>query len=188
MAEIISDFYFNEDLVINSNFNVPSIIDDFDSNYPSVVDRFFTKYYYRKPDCTDEDHLVLFHSNRICLIGFAKSHIAVKKGIKSITFNIGNSDRSLNVCSGKGKKGAMNVQPNTTLALVTCNDDTEYKVLSCITGKLIEANTRLIENVSIIGEEGLGHVAVCLPKVEHCDSLKSSLLTEEQYQEAIEKN
>lgn len=89
---------------------IPSITEAYKGKYPSVVDRYFTRFFYQKPSDTgvNEDHVVLFHSNRLVLIGLAKSHVAFTKGIDSINYNIGNSDRSLNQVKGKHKKG-MNI-------------------------------------------------------------------------------
>lgn len=181
----LSDFYFNPAPSFICGKEIPSIIKDFDPNCPSVVDRFFAKYFYQKPDSHDEDHMILFHSNRICLVGLAPSHIALRKGIKSVTFNIGNSDRSQNQCIGKGKKGAMNLQPTTTLALITCMDDSEYRVFSCITGKLIEVNLRVVQTPELVAKEGDGYVAICLPKIENCEQIKAGLLSKEQYDDIV---
>lgn len=106
----LSDYHFIEEPMVICNLPVPSICNDFDANCPSVVDRFFTRFYYRRPKTVEEDHIILFHSNRICLIGLAASHVALRKGVRTVNFNIGNMDRSQNHCSGKGKKGAMNLQ------------------------------------------------------------------------------
>lgn len=121
---LLSDYHFVEQPMSIGGHNVPSICNDFNVDHPSVVDRFFTRYYYRRPKPTagpdaidNEDHLVLFHSNRICLIGLAPSHVAVRKGVRSVDYNIGNLDRSKNLCSGKGKKGAMNLQVSDPLLL-----------------------------------------------------------------------
>jgi hypothetical protein len=179
----ISDYYLKEEPEFICGIKVPSITEWYVDNHPSVVDRFFTRFYRPKPGRTDEDHLVLFHSNRICLVGLAPTHIAFKKGIKSINYDIGNLDRSKNEVKGKGKKGGMILQPTSCLALVKCLDDSEYKVDSCITGKLIETNSRLDGNIEKLSVEGDGYVAIILPKPEHCDALKTSLLTEEQYAE-----
>lgn len=185
----LSDYYFNETPEMLSHANcgkeVPSILSDYVPDYPSMVDRFFSKYYYRKPGTNDEDHMVLFHSNRICLIGLAHTHIALRKGIKSINYNIGKVDRSQNKCSGKGKKGAMNLQPDSALAILTCIDGSEYKVLSAITCKLIEVNSNVVENPKLLSIEGDGYIAIGLPKPENCDKIKNTLLTKEQYLELI---
>lgn len=162
---------------------VPSITTYYKGNYPSVVDRYFTKFYHRKESETgeNEDHIVLFHSNRLILVGLAKSHVAFSKGIESIDYNIGNSDRSLNHVSGKRKRGGMNLQPTTTLANIKCKDGSEYKVVSCITGKLIEVNSRLENNLENLSVVGTGYVAVVLCKPENCEKMKSTLITEDKY-------
>lgn len=116
--------------MVISGITIPSICNDFDANCPSVVDRFFTRFYYRKPGTVDEDHVVLFHSNRICMIGLAPSHVALRKGVVSVNFNIGNIDRSQNHCSGKGKKGAMNLQV-TSIPNEPINGGIIQKTISC---------------------------------------------------------
>lgn len=103
------------------DLGVPSITEAYKGEYPSVVDRYFTRFFYQKPSETgdNEDHVVLFHSNRLCLIGLAKSHVAFTKGIESINYNIGNSDRSLNQVKGKHKKG-MNI-PSVDINASVCH-------------------------------------------------------------------
>lgn len=179
----LSDYYFNEKPETIAGQEVPSIVAGVNvDSYPSIVDRFFTKYYYRKPDAVDnEDHIILFHSNRICLVALAPSHIAFRKGVQSVNFDIGNIDRTQNKVIGKSKKGAMNLQPSSSLAIVKCMDGTEYKVLSCITGKLVQVNEKLIDEPTILEREGDGFVAICLPKLENCNSIKDSLLSQQQY-------
>lgn len=183
----LSDYYFKENPEIIAGQEVPSIVSGVNSDsYPSIVDRFFTKYYYRKPDAVDnEDHIVLFHSNRICLVTLAPSHIARQKGVESVNFDIGNIDRTQNKVIGKSKKGAMNLQPTSSLAIVKCKDGTEYKVVSCITGKLVQVNEKLIDEPSMLWREGDGFVAICLPKLENCNSIKDSLLSQAQYDEIV---
>lgn len=180
----LSDYYFKEEKKLVDGIACSSILCDFNANCPSLVDRYFTRFYYRKADAADadnEDHQILIHSNRICLVGLAPSHIAFVKGIKSVDFNIGNIDRRQNHCSGKGKKGAMNLQPTSALAVVTCKDDTQYKIVSCITGKLLEVNERLIDNPGLLAREGDGYAAICLPKIENAEVIKQSLISEESY-------
>lgn len=177
----LSEYYFKHEPEVIGGNAVSPIIDYINADHPSVVERYFTKYYYCRDDAVDEMHSILFHSNRICLIGLDKQHVAVRKGIASINFDIGNCDRSKNQVSGKGKRGAMNLQPSSTLALVTCDDGSEYKVISTIIGKLVEVNERLRDNLKLIGVDGDGYIAVVLPKIEKCADIKSQLLTEEEY-------
>lgn len=179
----LSDYYLNEEKELVDGIECPSILCDFDANCPSLVDRYFKKFYYRKADTDNEDHQILIHSNRICLVGLAPSHIAFVKGIKSVDFNIGNIDRRDIHLSGKGKKGAMNLQPSSALAVVTCKDDTQYKIISCITGKLLEVNERLLDDPELLATEGNGYAAICLPKIENADVIKQTLISEESYKE-----
>lgn len=80
----LEPYYFNPEPQIICGELVPPITEshDFDvDNYPKFVDRYFTKRYYFRNDNADEAHIVLSHSNGICLIGLAETHIAVKKGM-----------------------------------------------------------------------------------------------------------
>lgn len=181
MSELC-EYYFKPESEIICGDVVPSIIEFITVDHPSAVERFFTKYFYFRDETVDEMHTILFHSNRICLIGLDKQHVAIKKGITSISFDIGNCDRSKNQMSGKGKRGAMNLQPLSTLAIVTCTDGSEYKVISTITAKLIEVNGRLHDNLHLIGVDGDGYIAAVLPKVDKCADIKSQLLSENEYQ------
>lgn len=126
---------------------------------------------------------MLFHSNKICLISLDKNHIAFKKGIVNVNFAIGNCDRSLNQVKGKHKKGGMNLQSNTCIAIVTTADGSQYKVFSCVQGKLIEVNERLKENLSKLGEEGSGYIAVVLLKPDNYQKSLQLLVNDATYNE-----
>lgn len=189
MEEDLSAYYFDDKEEMIDDIRIPPITEDYVENYPSVVDRFFTRYYYKKlgsSDNTDEYYLVLFHSNRVCLICLPPEHPAFKIGIEKISYNIGNTDRSQNHVRGKGKKGGMILQDDSTLALITCKDNTIYKVPSCIRGKLIEVNERIVENPEILSKEGDGYLAIVLPKPEHCDQIKENLISNSQYLKLME--
>lgn len=190
--ESLAEFYFKPEPEIIAGEIVPPITEshdfDYDDSYPSVVDRYFGKHYYFRNDSIDEAHIVLNHSNGICLVGLADTHVAVKKGIKSITFDVGNFDRSKNKVSGKAKRGAMNLQPQSCLAIVTCQDDTTYRIASVVQGKLVEINERLLTNPELIGINGDGYVAVVLPKLNQCKQQLDPLATEEEYQAKLKEN
>uniref|UniRef100_T1GY62 Protein Abitram n=1 Tax=Megaselia scalaris TaxID=36166 RepID=T1GY62_MEGSC len=117
----------------------------------------------------------------------APEHEALRVGVKSITFDIGNTNRSQNQVKGKGKKGGMILQQDSAIAIITDNNDVTYKVPSCIQGKLIEVNERLLKDVSLLGKEGDGYIAVVLPKPEQCEDIKASLMTEDQYLASLNK-
>lgn len=184
----LEPFFFDPETEIICDEIVPSIADShqFDADqYPSVVERFFQKNYYSKTDAVDEMHTVLHHSNRICLVGLADSHVAVRKGIESISFDVGNVDRSKNHVKGKNKKGAMNMVATSSVAIVKCTDGSEYKIMSAVQGKLVEVNERLLAHPEDIGKDGIGYVAIILPKIEKFTEIIGRLLTKEQYEEKI---
>lgn len=174
------------------NEKIPPITSYYVKDYQSVVDRYFKRYYFIPKNsiasnAENQDHQILFHSNRICLVSLSKNHVAFKKGIKSINYNIGNCDRSRNQVSGKGKRGAMNLQATSSIALVKCHDNSEYKVFSCCPGKLVEVNERLLQNIDLLKIEGEGYIAVVLPKPENCENIKKSMLSEEEYEKTSGK-
>lgn len=124
----------------------------------SFIDRFYTKYYYHFLDTSTnevQEHLVLVHSNNICLIQVTNRHPGIVKGIERCNFNIGNTDRSLNIVRGKGKKGGLVMQEKSTVAVLQCKNGSNYKVVSCIPGKLIEINELLREDSNLLSKEGM---------------------------------
>lgn len=190
MVDELEGYYYDSEEEIIGGEKIPRITEshDFDyDNYPSVVERYFTKRYFFRNDKSEEPHTVLSHSNNICMIGLADTHVAVQKGIKSISFDVGNTDRSKNKVSGKGKRGAMNLQTNSCLAIVTCDDDSTYRIGSGVQGKLVEVNERLLQNPKLIGTDGHGYIAVILPKLEKAKDQLAQLATEEEYQAKIQQ-
>lgn len=94
-------------------------------------------------------------------------------------------DRSKNTVKGKGKKGGMILQADSTLALLAAKTGEVYKVPSCVRSKLVEVNTEVSEHPELLANlpEGEGYFAIVLPKPEHCEEIKASLMTQEQYDE-----
>uniref|UniRef100_A0AAG5CSP8 Protein Abitram n=1 Tax=Anopheles atroparvus TaxID=41427 RepID=A0AAG5CSP8_ANOAO len=177
--------WYEPEAQVIGGVKVPSILEDFIENHPSIVERFYTKLYYVPEGKPDEPHQILFHSNRICLVGLAKEHVAFDKGIRSVSFEVGKFDRSENKVSGRKKSGGMVLQADSTLALITCEDDSVYRLRSCVQGKLIEVNNRIISKPEILRVEGEGYVAIVMPKIENCPALKEKLLSVEAYQQMI---
>lgn len=177
--------YFDEPNQILCGVTVPHIFEEHaEEQHKAIVDRYYTRFYFVRENAPDEDHLVLIHSNRICLVGLAPSHAALAKEIMRVDFNIGNCDRSENKVKGKSKKGAMLLQPTSALAMVHCSDGSQYKVFSCLTGKLVEVNEALGQSPEICAKgEGDGYIAIVLPKIDMMEAIKGSLLSEEQYRE-----
>jgi hypothetical protein len=160
---------------------------DADKPFPSVVDRYFTRYHYKKTSASgeNEDHLVLFHTNKVCLVMLDKSHVAFKKGIVDINYDIGNCDRSNSQVKGKHKKGGLNLQNNTCVAMVKTADGSQYKILSCVQGKLVEVNERVKSDLGKLAEEGVGYVAVVLLKPDNYHKSIQLLTDDATYKDEI---
>jgi hypothetical protein len=160
--------------------------------FQSVTQRYYTPRFCVDGEGKGEDHLVLFHSNRICLITLAPSHpiLKGKKDISKINFQVSaNVDRLKNKVSGKGKHGAQFLQPNSPLCYIECEDGSKYTVRSCIQGKLVEMNDALIENPKLLLEkpDAEGYIAIVLPSISNSNQQRQELLTLEEYNELLEK-
>ena len=76
---------------------------DLSQPYQTVEQRYYSKYYFAPSN--GEDHVVLVHTNRICLVSLAPNHpvIREKKSIKNLDFDVSkNCNRLKNFVSGKG--------------------------------------------------------------------------------------
>lgn len=171
---------------------IENSIEEF-SVFQSVTERYYTPRF-----CVDgggkkgEDHCVLFHSNRICLITLALSHpiLKEKKEIRKIDFQVSdNIDRLKNKVSGKGKHGAQFLQPDSPLCYIECVDSSKYTVQSCIKGKLVEMNDALIENPKLLIEkpDAEGYIAILLPSISNSNQQREELLTWEEYNDVVRK-
>lgn len=130
--------------------------------YPSVLERYY------KNQILDGDIMISTHSNRISLITLAPNHEILKsnKTIKSIDFSSTKKVNRLdNQVKGKGKKGAQKVSPESILCTIICTDDTTFPIKSCIKGKIIEINKRLVEEPHLLTEKPFtdGYIAIVLP-------------------------
>ncbi|KAM9096860.1 protein Abitram isoform X1 [Sarcophilus harrisii] len=160
---------------------------------PSLVDRYFTRWY--KADVKGkpcEDHCILQHSNRICVITLAESHPLLQNGktIKSINYQISaNCSRLQNKVSGKFKRGAQFLTELAPLCRISCSDGEEYTVSSCVRGRLMEVNENILDKPSILQEKPSteGYIAVVLPKFEESKSITEGLLTQKEYEEIVVK-
>ncbi|XP_039313174.1 protein Abitram isoform X2 [Solenopsis invicta] len=128
--------------------------------FPTVTDRYFTPYYKVDVQSLGDDMCIWIHSNRICMLSLAPSHVILRdnKDIKKVDFKISDKlDRSLNKVSGKGK--------------------------------LVEVNEALLEDPQLLKESPHkgGYLAIVLPNLKLLESLKQSLLTHDQYTELIKK-
>ncbi|KAL7829523.1 hypothetical protein AOLI_G00304080 [Acnodon oligacanthus] len=168
-------------------------MEEADKKAPSVIDRYYTRWY--KTDMKGkpcEDHCILQHSNRICVITLAESHPILQNGrkIKSINYRISDGcSRLNNKVSGKSKRGGQFLTEFAPLCRITCTDNIEYTIFSCIRGRLLEVNEDILKQPDLLLEKPSteGYIAVILPKLEESKSITSGLLTREQYEEVVSK-
>lgn len=158
----------------------------FSDVYPSFTERYFEAKYVVDINANSEDHCVLVHSNRICVVTLAPSHpvIASKKTISTINFQIGDKTNRLNnTVQGKRKHGAQGLVPKAILCEIECEDGTKYSVQSCVHGKLIEINENLVKNPQLLVEKPKsdGYIAIILPPLTKNNKFQDCLVLEEDY-------
>ncbi|KAF5282981.1 hypothetical protein FQA39_LY04852 [Lamprigera yunnana] len=137
-------------------------------------------------DVLNLDQKISFHSNRICLISLAENHIVIKNRKRIIRLNccVGNNvNRLLNVTSGKGKRGAQKLNPDSVLCYIECDDGTSYPVYSCVTGKLLEINEKLVTDPNLLINKPVsdGYIALILPVLNLYNSIKDSMTSANKY-------
>lgn len=142
----------------------------------SFVDRYFARRYavdvMNKPM---EDLCLLAHSNGVCVLTLAPSHPVVRSAesginVKSVDYKItGKVDRLDNKVSGKSKRGAQNLAPDSPVCRIICsgdNGDVVYTIRACAKGRLVEVNERLIQEPQLLvtHPETLGYICVIVQK------------------------
>ncbi|KAJ8403149.1 hypothetical protein AAFF_G00360650 [Aldrovandia affinis] len=160
---------------------------------PSVIDRYFTRWY--KTDLKGkpcEDHCILQHSNRICVITLAESHpiLRKEKKIQSINYQISaGCSRLQNKVSGKSKRGGQFLTELAPLCRITSTDGEEYTIFSCIRGRLLEVNEDILTRPNLLLEKPSteGYIAVILPKFEESKSITEGLLSRAEYEDVVLK-
>ncbi|XP_019635118.1 PREDICTED: protein Simiate-like [Branchiostoma belcheri] len=159
--------------------------------YRTVVDRYYTAGY--RTDVQGryrEDLCILQHSNKVCIVTLAASHplVADGKSVARVDFQVTEKVNRLdNKVIGKGKRGGQWLQESSPLCRVTCTDDTEFTLYSCIKGKLVEVNENLINSPQLLTEKpsSEGYVAIVLPKFGESDKEMARLLSPQQYRDAL---
>lgn len=175
----------------------PSILDslnekDLEKASLSVSDRYYEHKYCVNisPSHQNVHQRVSFHSNRICLISLGEGHPIIKgnKRVAKVNCEVDDkTDRWKNAASGKGKRGAQKLNPDSVLCYLVCDDDSVYPVYSCIKGKLVEINENLIGQPNLVVEKPVsdGFIALLLPVLNSYDAVKNSMITKEKYLELV---
>ncbi|KAI4817364.1 protein Abitram [Pseudochaenichthys georgianus] len=166
---------------------------DTEATAPSVIDRYYTRWYradMKGNPC--EDHCILQHSNRLCVITLAETHPILQDGrsIKSINYQISDGcSRLNNKVSGKSKRGGQFVTDFAPLCRITCTDETEYTIYSCIRGRLLEVNESILKTPSLLLKKPFtdGYIAVILPKFDESKTITENLLSREEFESIVSK-
>lgn len=185
----------NEDedsFVFPPDDDISDMLEDigFNGSLPTITERYFSTYYKINVQKPLDDMCIRIHSNRICMISIAPSHMIFQNGkqILKVDYKVSDKlDRMLNKVSGKSKHGAQPLQANSNICAITCSDGNIYTIKCCIVGKLIEVNEVLLQNPELLKEpphKG-GYLALVLPNLRLLDKMKDTLLTPEKYKEII---
>ncbi|XP_044269590.1 protein Abitram [Tribolium madens] len=171
---------------------IPSILDSISkeqiANFQPYYERYFEKRYCTKfsTENVNLDTCVRVHTNKICVIFLSEKHSILKKHqrIKSLNFQVSPKvNRLKNSMSGKGKRGAQLLQPESILCFIETEDGEKYPVHSGIYGKLLEINDRLSENPNLLVDDlNEGFLAVILPDLRrHEENIRSLRIKHEYY-------
>ncbi|GBG59745.1 hypothetical protein CBR_g54848 [Chara braunii] len=125
---------------------------------------------------------------RLCIIGLAPSHFVFRdesKEIKSIDFNVGKGNRQEFKPSGKGKKDARFLMPNSGLCKLVFSNESFKTVRCCVRGSLLEVNSRLSDDPSLLmtKADSEGYIGIIMPTRHDGNQIAKKLLTKEQYME-----
>ncbi|XP_011646645.1 protein Simiate-like isoform X1 [Pogonomyrmex barbatus] len=168
--------------------NISDMLDEveYSGHFPTVTDRYFTPYYKMNVQSHGDDMCIWIHSNRICMLSLAPSHIILQgnKDIIKVDFKVSDKlDRSLNKVSGKSKHGAQPLQTNSNICTISCSNKETYVIKCCMIGKLVEVNETLSKYPHLLKESPHkgGYLAIILPNIKLLENLKQVLLTHNQY-------
>uniref|UniRef100_A0A8C2C4N0 Protein Abitram n=1 Tax=Cyprinus carpio TaxID=7962 RepID=A0A8C2C4N0_CYPCA len=100
--------------------------------------------------------------------------------------------RLKNKVSGKSKRGGQSLTEFAPLCRITCTDEQEYTVFSCIRGRLLEVNEAILNKPDLLLEKMTYSTPstegyIILPKFEESKSVTEGLLTREQYEDVLTK-
>lgn len=153
----------------------------FSNLYGDFVNRYFRELFYVPEGTTSEDQYVNVHRNELCVVGLAPGHpiLARNLEIKYVSFKY-----DLKSLSGKKKKKAPKLAPDSTFCTITCKDNSVWKIRGGIQGNLWEINTRVCMNPSLISTRSRtdGYLGIVMPSQKLDMSRRSnSIYTNTEY-------
>ena len=157
----------------------------FSNLYGDFVTRYFREYFYVPEDsATNEDQYVNLHVNELCVVGLAPDHPILSENLKIKSVNFKHDLKGL---SGKKKKKAPKLAPDSIFCTITCEDESVWHVRAGVQGSLWEINTRTVSNPLLISTCARtdGYLGIIMPRNRkfHEDQFRyASLLTKTEYE------
>ncbi len=163
--------------------------------HQNYIDHYFTRKYCIDLNQKNNDHCLLIHSNRLCVLTLAPSHPLVCQDIRirNIDFQISkNVNRLENKACGKRKRNAQYVSLTSPVCFIECSNDVKFTITCPVPGKLLEINEQLRTHPELLELPFDDHhhracyIALVLPKHNiSMDELTKNLMSEEQYQKSV---
>lgn len=165
--------------------------------YPSMVKRYFTSYFASANAIGSGSEVssisevcgirILFHSNKLCVITLSPAHpvLSNKSQVIDVNFQVTDKcNRFLNTVSGKRKRGAQWLNPESAICIVTTSDDQVYVIRSSIRGSLIEVNDKLHHSPYLLTKmpETEGYIAIVMVKIDETKQIIEGLMDKVGYE------
>lgn len=159
--------------------------------YPSIVERYFTPYFVSAPVVGRASDIsstlntcelkILFHSNKLCVITLSPNHpvLSSESQITDVNFQVTDKcNRFLNTVSGKRKRGAQWLNPESPICRVTTRDGVVHVIRSGIRGNLIEVNERLRHSPHLLSKfpQTEGYIAIVMVKIDEAKQIIEGLV------------
>ncbi|KAK9712279.1 hypothetical protein K7432_007236 [Basidiobolus ranarum] len=147
------------------------------------LEKYFTKHYFVNETTENEDQYVMQAPNKLCIVGLALNHPLLASGaspIKSIDF----SEAALNnKVQGKRKKGALWLDPRTTICKITLENDEVFTIRAGVHSQLMEVNESIVKNPQILLTESQskGYIAIMKPRSDNSEIALKECQNEENY-------
>jgi hypothetical protein len=152
---------------------LPRLVDGGWARHPTVLERYFTTH------TTSNHQCVHVHSNGVCVLAVSPSHPMLQNSevkVSSIAYRSHDSKNLMETAvRGKKKSGATFILPRDMVCTVTLSDGSTVTLYGCVRASVVEINTRLLEDPSLLGKPE-GYIAILLPKMEEKRSIGEAVL------------
>ena len=138
--------------------------------YNDFVERYFSKYYLNKGK--DNEQYIFIHSNGIILCGFGKNNFITKEKIVAVV-----DLKKPGKITGRRKHGAHFLTENEYVRQVSYQDGKTLNFCPKLKGKLLEINSNLVDNPTLINNspESFGFVCIIQLEQKAVESLREKL-------------